>query len=407
MLRHNPRSQVPAFFVLVLLATACDRPAPTAALGTAPNASDNLSTSSNLFGLGGPIRPLNVDQRRLFDRGRVVFVNTFTPAAGLGPLFNASSCAECHGLPVVGGEGTQVETHMTAFANGTCDALEEVGGQVVQDSATPALQGFGVSREPAIPGASGAGHRTTPSLLGFGLLEAIPDQEILEHADPNDANGDGISGRASIEADGRVDRFGKKDVAPTLDAFLADAFIYEMGITDSVEPVEQTIAGQPLPPGVDPAPDPEISQDDFRAAVAFVRYLAPPRTGGFGFGDREGRTLFTRVGCASCHLPALFTGSQAPPPLANRIVFAYSDLLLHDMGPGLADICLGNATPAEFRTEPLMGIRFKTAYLHDGRATTIDQAIRAHGGEASGVVNRYLGLRPLARATLLRFVSHL
>ena len=400
------RSAAAVVLALVGAAAACDRQSPTAVSST-QSAGQNLFAVSGPFRLGGPVRLLSVDQRRLFDRGRVVFTNTFTPATGLGPLFNASSCAECHGLPVVGGGGLQVETHMTAFTNGSCDALEEVGGQVVQDSATPALQAFGVLREPAIPGATGAGHRTTPSLLGFGLLEAVPDREVLAHADPNDTDGDGISGRASIEPDGRVDRFGKKDVAPTLDAFLADAFIYEMGVTDSAEPDEQSIAGQPLPPGVDPAPDPEIAQDDFRAAVAFVRYLAPPPTGAFGSSDRVGRSLFTRVGCNGCHLPALFTGSQAPPPLANRVVFAFSDLLLHDMGPGLADICLGNATPSEFRTEPLMGIRFKTTYLHDGRATSIDQAIRLHGGEASGVVSRYLGLSRFARATLVQFVSHL
>jgi CxxC motif-containing protein (DUF1111 family) len=357
--------------------------------------------------MGGPVGFLSFDQRRLFERGRVIFTNTFTPATGLGPLFNASSCAECHGIPVVGGEGAQIETHMTAFTNGTCDDLEELGGQVIQDSATPAFQALGVFHEPPIPEASGSGRRTTPSILGFGLLEAVPDAEILAHADPNDADGDGISGRASLEPDGRVDRFGKKDVAATLDQFFSGAFIYEMGITDSLEPDEQTIHGAALPPGVDPTPDLDISQDDFRASVAFVRYLAPPPTGGFNFGDRQGRFLFSRVGCASCHLPALFTGGSAQRPLANRVVFAYSDLLLHDMGPDLADICLGNATPSEFRTEPLMGIRFKTAYLHDGRATSIDQAVRLHGGEASGVVSRYLSLSPFARATLLRFVSHL
>jgi len=403
MRRLNPYTSV---LIVVVSVTACDRPSPTSP--TDPLASGQSADGfAGPFRLGGPVGFLSLDQRRLFDRGRVMFTNTFTPATGLGPLFNASSCAECHGLPVVGGGGTQVETHMTAFVNGSCDALEAVGGQVVQDSATPALQALGVFREPPIPGATGTGHRTTPSLLGFGLLEAVPDQEILAHADPNDANGDGIRGRASIEPDGRVDRFGKKDVAPTIDAFLADAFIYEMGITDSAEPDEQTIAGQPLPPGVDPTPDPEITQDDFRATVAFVRYLAPPPTAGFGFTDRQGRLLFSRVGCAACHTPALFTAGDAPRPLANRVVFAYSDLLLHDMGPQLADICLGNATPAEFRTEPLMGIRYKVAYLHDGRATSIDQAIQLHGGEASGVVARYLALSPFARATLLRFVSRL
>jgi CxxC motif-containing protein (DUF1111 family) len=399
-------SALPLMAALLAGIAACDREPPTAAPSVTSTEDAALLSSSN-FGLGRPLGFLSADQRRLFDRGRVVFATVFTPETGKGPLFNAASCATCHVSPVVGGVGPQVETHQTAFANGVCDDLEEIGGQVIQDSATPAFQAaLGLSKEPLLNEATGTGSRTTPSVLGFGLLEAVPDAEILRRADPNDLNHDGISGRAAVSPTGEVGRFGRKDNAATLEEFLSGAFIYEMGITNADEPDEQTIHGGELPMGVDPAPDPEISPEDFNAAVSFVRFLAPPAPR-FGFSDRRGRFLFTRIGCASCHVPALYTGRNAVRVLSNRVVFAYTDLLLHDMGPDLSDICLAQAEPSEFRTEPLMGLRFKTAYLHDGRASSIDQAIQLHGGEAAAVRTRYLSLSPAERATLVRFLSRL
>jgi CxxC motif-containing protein (DUF1111 family) len=399
-------SALPLLAALIAGITACDRESPTNA-PSATSADDGALLSSPGFGLGRPLGFLTADQRRLFDRGRVVFATVFTPETGKGPLFNAASCATCHVSPVVGGVGPQVETHQTAFAGGVCDDLEEIGGQVIQDSATPLLQAaLGLSKEPTLGEATGTGHRTTPSVLGFGLLEAVPDAEILARADPDDRNHDGISGRAAVSPTGEVGRFGRKDNAATLDEFLSGAFIYEMGITNTDEPDEQTIRGAPLPDGVDPAPDPEITPEDFNAAVSFVRFLAPP-TPRFGFSDRQGRWLFARAGCAGCHVPALYTGRNAARVLSNRVVFAYTDLLLHDMGPDLADICLAQAEPSEFRTEPLMGLRFKSAYLHDGRAHSIDEAIQLHGGEATNSRSRYLALTPGQRATLVRFLSRL
>jgi CxxC motif-containing protein (DUF1111 family) len=120
-----------------------------------------------------------------------------------------------------------------------------------------------------------------------------------------------------------------------------------------------------------------------------------------------GAVTFRRIGCASCHVPALVTGANPVPALRFRVVPAYTDLLLHDMGPDLADICLGEAQPSEFRTEPLMGLRFATAFLHDGRATTISQAIELHGGEGQRARNRFMRLTPLQRRTVLRFLKTL
>jgi CxxC motif-containing protein (DUF1111 family) len=405
------RTIIPFVAFLVAGAAACSDDAPTAAPGDPLDPATEVDGSPPGFGgsLGRPLSFLTPDERQQFLRGRVMFEQVFTPATGLGPLFNASSCVGCHGMPVAGGGGLQVETHETAFVGGVCNDLEDIGGQVIQDSTTPALQALGILKEPDLSEATGTGHRTSPNLMGLGLLEAVPDQEILSREDPDDRNHDGISGRAGRTATGEVARFGRKAVAATLAEFMSGAFIYEMGITNADEPDEQTIHGDPLPAGADPTPDPEISASDFDATVAFVRYLAPPQSwgGGTRFASFRGRRLFQQVGCADCHTPALYTGRSADRALSNRVVYAYTDLLLHDMGPSLADICLGSALPSEFRTEPLMGIRFKAKFLHDGRAASIDEAIRLHDGEGAGARDRYATLSPLQRAVLVRFIAGL
>ncbi len=273
---------------------------------------------------------------------------------------------------------------------------------------TPAYSAYtNLAAEPIPAAATDSGHRTTPDLFGFGLLDAVPDAEILARADPLDANGDGISGRPNRTADGRLGRFGRKAQAATLREFNAEAFVMEMGVTNPGSQVEQTIAGEPFPPGIDPLPEPEISAAQLAAVDAFVRFLAPPPRAPLGFLSAHGAVLFSRIGCASCHTPVLVTGASPITALRFRFVPAYTDLLLHDMGPDLADICLGQALPSEFRTEPLMGLRFQTAFLHDGRAATISDAIDLHGGEGLAARNRFLRLGSFERIALLRFLGSL
>src|SRR6266550_3301177 len=358
--------------------------------------------------LGGPLPLLTASQQHGFRQGNAMFQTTFTPATGLGPLFNASSCAECHEDPVVGGVGDEVETHAAAYHGGVCDDLGRIGGPVIQDSMTPALHAvLGIDKEPVPPEATAVGRRTTPSVLGFGLLDAVPESEILAAADPDDRNGDGISGRPNRLPDGRIGRFGRKAQVATLHEFTSGAFINEMGITSPAEPREQTIRDTPLPSGVDPAPDPELGQAGLDATETFMRLLAPPPPTLSSFAELQGRKLFATVGCTGCHVPVLHTGSSPVRALSNTTVSAYTDLLLHDMGPALADICLGQAEPSEFRTEPLMGLRFATAYLHDGRATTIRQAIELHDGEARGARDRFGRLTPFQKYVLMRFLKRL
>ena len=279
---------------------------------------------------------------------------------------------------------------------------------MVQLHVTPALHdALGINQEPSPAGATGIALRTTPALWGSGLLDAVPAAAIIALADPDDRDGDGVSGRPNFGADGKPGRFGRKAQVTTLWDFVGDAYVMEMGITNSLFPAEQTVAGQPLPPGVDQAPDSEIAHEDLNAADAFLRWMAPPSLAGPAALQTEGRAIFSATGCAACHVPELQAGENHIAAVSHQVVPAYTDLLLHDMGPDLADICMGQALPEEFRTEPLWGLRFRLTFLHDGRARTIDTAIQLHGGEANGARARYLALSDEERAVLLRFLGNL
>jgi CxxC motif-containing protein (DUF1111 family) len=360
--------------------------------------------------LGEPLRDLTRDERARFEAGRIEFERVFTPEQGLGPLFNADSCAECHEDPIAGGPGDEVEVHVAAFdpATTSCDPLADRGGPVIQQVTTPALKAtLGIDSEPVPAAATARADRSTPDLFGFGLLDAVPDAAIEALADPNDRDGDGVSGRPNHFFDGRLGRFGRKALVPTLREFNAGAFVIEQGITNPDAPTEETIGGEPLPAGVDPAADPEIGAEAVALANDFVRLLAPPAPQPLRGEARHGRSIFVRIECQRCHVPSLKTGDNPVKALRHREVFAYTDLLLHDMGPELADICLGEATPSEFRTEPLMGLRLATSFLHDGRAKGLEEAIRLHGGEASRSRTRFEALSTKERESLLAFLRSL
>jgi CxxC motif-containing protein (DUF1111 family) len=357
---------------------------------------------------GDPLPGLTKAQRALFDEGRQAFNREFEPATGLGPLFNAPSCGECHEDPVAGGVGDEIERHATRLRpDGVCDALADRGGPVIQAHVTPALRdALGIDEEPVPPGATATGLRTTPPLFGLGLLDAVPDPEILAYADPDDRDGDGVSGRPNRFTDGRIGRFGRKAFVPTLREFNEGAFLFEQGITTPGAPQEETIAGVPLPPGVDPVADPEIDRHTLEAVDAFVRLLAPPAPARRSLTIRRGERAFRSIGCATCHVPTLRVVLSAGAPV-RRHVEAWTDLLLHDMGPDLADICLGLATPSEFRTAPLMGLRLRTSFLHDGRAKTIEEAVRLHGGEGTGARSKFDPLNAREKKAILQFLKSL
>ena len=359
---------------------------------------------------GEPLADLTPAQLAQFRAGKAVFQREFVPENGLGPLFNSVSCAECHEKPALGGAGDEIEVHATRFTSPrSCDSLFQQGGPVIQQKATPLLQAKGIQQEQVPAAATGQARRSSPALFGFGLIDAIPDATILAHEDPTDANHDGIRGHANRTVDGRVGRFGRKAAVATLFEFIVGAFPQEMGVTTPQSPLEETVNGTPVPPDTDPAPDPEITMDDLEKVDAFTRFLAlpPPVDGDYYDHERirRGKELFTSLKCAVCHVPEMTTGTNAVKALDRKPVKLYSDLLLHDMGPGLADICMEQAKPWEFRTEILMGLRLRDHFLHDGSARTVREAIERHDGEAQFSRDKFNVLSEDDQAALLKFLE--
>jgi CxxC motif-containing protein (DUF1111 family) len=357
---------------------------------------------------GAPLTELSAADLEVFAAGRALFDREFTPEQGLGPGFNDKRCSSCHDVPVLGGMGAETVHKATRFENGRCDLLQAHGGDLLQQFVTDTLRALGVLPEPT---ATAVVEMVAPSLFGTGLVEAIPDAAIRRRVDPDDRNGDGVSGRAGRTEDGRLGRFGRKANFATLREFITNAALGEMGLTSSDHPEEERLGGQAVPPGVDPAPDPELSDADVTAITRFVQLLAAPapeRAANEVTRDsiRRGAAHFDRVGCTRCHTPAMRTSSDAPA-LDNQELRLYSDLLLHDLGPDRATICAADASPSEWRTPTLMGLRHRHTFLHDGRAENLRSAIEAHGGEAAGVVAAFRRLAPEQQDLLLRFLRSL
>lgn len=363
--------------------------------------------------IGEPLAGLDADELARFREGAALFDKVFLPEDGLGPLFNENQCSACHTDPASGGTGEQLVTKATRFTPpADCDLLSEEGGENIRRLATPLLRAHGIEREQIPASATERGHFTAPFLFGLGLVEAIPDAEILKRADPDDADGDGISGRAGRTVDGRVGRFSRKAELATITDFTISALVFEMGLTTPGHPQEPGLNARPLPDGVDPAPDPEVGAGVIGRLSDFIRYLAPPaRQWPEGEAARaqvaQGERLFAAVGCAACHTPVLRTGRSPAKVFDRKPVALYSDLLLHDLGPELANVCGLGATPAELRTAPLMGLRHRRVYLHDGRTGNLFEAIRLHAGEASASVAAFDRLSRLDQEAVIRFLGTL
>lgn len=362
---------------------------------------------------GTPLPSLPDSLRVRFFAGRAQFDKVYTPEEGLGPLFNENQCSACHTSPASGGTGGfERVLKATRFAGpGACDLLRHEGGENVRTQATPLLRARGVGGETVPPSATEVGHFMPPFLFGLGLVEAVPDEQILARADPDDADGDGISGRAARTPDERLGRFGRKAEFATIREFTEGALRLEMGLTVRPEDVE-TVNGRPVPHGTDPVPEPEVDAATVDLVAAFVRFLAPPapappRSRAHRDTVETGRRLFFEVGCAACHTPAMRTGPSPIAALHRKTVALYSDLLLHDLGPELADVCGFDAAPSEVRTEMLMGLGSRDRYLHDGRAIDLRDAILAHGGEAQRSRDAFARLPWLRQEYLLKFLRSL
>jgi len=359
-----------------------------------------------------PLAGLSSAQAAEFAAGKTEFLNVETVAGGLGPIFNDVSCVACH---FEGGAGGASRTFVTRFGrvtNGVFDPLVELGGPLLQRRAIAPAYLEVVPRE-----ANVVARRITTPLFGAGLIEAIPDSVIASYASV--VKPDGIKGRAASVIDpvtsaSRVGRFGWKAQHATLDGFAADAYLNEMGVTSRYFPQENAPNGKrALLTVADKVLDPEdalaagAEKSDLNLAADYMRLLAPvPRLAPTTV-IKSGEAVFAQVGCAVCHVPSMKTGTSPVAALANQTVNLYSDLLLHDMGALGDGIVQAPATAREMRTSPLWGLRLRSLYLHDGRASTVELAIMAHDGEARAVRDRYAKLPAASRLALSAFLNSL
>lgn len=362
---------------------------------------------------GTPLPGLSASDSARFFAGRTLFNKVFTPDEGLGPAFNENQCSACHTAPAVGGTtGFERIVKASRYGGpGACDLLSREGGENIRTSTTPRLRAHGVIRESIPSSATDTGRFLPPFLFGLGLIESIPEDAITERADPDDRDGDGISGRAARGPDGRLTRFGRKADVATIEEFTRSALRLEMGLTTRSNE-RDLVNGAAVPPGVDPAAEPEVDAATVDLLADFVRFLAPPaaappRSAAHADTLARGRRLFDQLGCARCHTPAMRTGSHDKPALSRKTVNLYSDLLLHDMGPSLANVCAHDAAPRELRTTALMGLGHRQFYLHDGRAMDLREAILAHGGEAQAARDAFARLGWLRQEYLVIFLRPL
>ncbi len=362
--------------------------------------------------LGDPLPGLTAEEFAAFETGHDEFTKLETPESGLGPIFNGASCVQCHNGPMPGGGSPIRVTRFGRLVNGVFDPLAEHGGSLLQRFAIdPAV------REVVPPQANVIAERLSPPLFGAGLIEAIPDATILAGAARRKP--DGIGGRAALITDvvtgaQRVGRFGWKAQQASLLAFSADAYLNEMGITNRYFPLENAPNGDSLRlaafdrvADVEDAVDPATGRGDIDRAADFMRLLAPPGRLPATPSADAGEVLFARIGCAACHQPTMQTGASPIAALDRKTVALYSDLLLHDMGTLGDGIAQAAAGTHEMRTAPLWGLRARAPLLHDGRAPSLDAAIRAHEGEAARVRDRYLFLTPGQQRDLREFLGGL
>jgi CxxC motif-containing protein (DUF1111 family) len=362
---------------------------------------------------GDPVKGLTAQEFELFRIGLADFTEVETPDEGLGPMFNARSCAECHSIPRIGGTGTIIEVR-AGYREEDGSFKEYPGGSVFQMLSNPPHE-----VQASIPAeANVIARRKSSALFGFGLVEAVPDEVLIGLEDPDDFNGDGISGRAHRVHDKasdqiRIGRFGWKAQQATLLAFGAEAYRDEMGITNDLFPQEACPLGdcQQLKL-IDAVSDPE-DRPDFSTGLRaidklehFMKFLGPPPRGPLTKEVQQGERLFQAVGCASCHIPSLKTGASPVKALSFKRFFPYADFLLHDIGTG-DGIVQGEAKAEEIRTPPLWGVRFRAPFLHDGRASSLSEAVEMHAGEASRSRDLYEKLSAPEKKAVLAFLGSL
>lgn len=395
-------------------------------------------------------------------RGEAFFNTPFVPAPspavlrdGLGPLFNSVSCESCHnnlgrGRPADEGGNPSVSLVLQLSASsryGTWGPHPRYGSNF-NPQGVPGVPGEGKVRVTyeAVSGRYADGTRweiqkptyhfeqlaygpiddaavsprMAQPLMGMGLLESVSDGDILANADEDDEDGDGISGRPNWVVDERagrrVGRFGWKANQVDVRAQTVAALLAEQGISSEGTAVSNCA---PVQTGCLAAPDggrPEISTTDLDSIVTFMRTVpVSARRGTENDAVRQGAQIFRQAGCHACHVPGWRTGVVTDLPLlSDQSIYPFTDLLLHDMGPGLADGRPDqSATGSEWRTPPLWGVGrvaelgVPSSFLHDGRARTLEEAVLWHGGEAARSKSNFEALTEIDREALIAFLHSL
>lgn len=420
-----------------------------------------FSAGKNAFELSA--RNLDTPLRRTFEVGDSFFNQNWVTAPasasardGLGPTMNALSCSSCHshdgrGRPPEGPDDPERGLLLRLSVPGPDGPMNDpVYGDQMQDRSIAGVPPEGhislIYEE--VPGAYPDGTpfslrrpvysireprfgpihpdimispRVAPATIGMGLLEAIPEDLILALADPDDADGDGISGRPNYVWDVRngklsLGRFGWKSNQPTVEQQAAGAFLGDIGITSGIFPDQncppaQTACAEALDGGT-----PEIDEERLEKVTIYTQTLAVPAMRNTEDAEvQQGARLFVQSQCSLCHTPRHETGDSHPlEPLRSQVIYPYTDLLLHDMGEGLADHRPdGQASGSEWRTPPLWGIGLvetvngHTMFLHDGRARNLEEAILWHGGEARESRDNFMGLTLAERNALIKFLGSL
>lgn len=431
-------------------------------------------TDQNAFSL--PSANLPPSRRVDFSVGNSFFRNpwviapsTTTARDGLGPLFNTNACQNCHikdgrGHPPTPGAQNAVSMLVRLSIPDTpayAKVIEQLGvvpepvyGGQLQDMSVPGVVPEGKVRVDYTPvpvrfkdGTEvelrkptlqitqlgyGPMHpdtrfsaRVAPPMIGLGLLEAIPDEAILANAESQAKAKNGIAGRPNRVWDDAqqktvLGRFGWKAGQPNLNQQNVHAFSGDMGLTTRLRPVDDCTDAQTAckqaPNGNGADGEPEVSDNILRLVLFYSRNLAVPARRDVSAPEvLAGKTLFFQAGCQSCHTPKYTTAANAAEPeLANQVIRPYSDLLLHDMGDGLADHRSEfQASGRDWRTPPLWGIGLTqavsghTRFLHDGRARNLLEAVLWHGGEATAAQQQVLSFNAEQRAALLAFLNSL
>ncbi|HEV8132719.1 MAG TPA: di-heme oxidoredictase family protein [Acidobacteriota bacterium] len=353
-----------------------------------------------------------------FKRARAEFEDVQTIESGLGPVYNAQSCAECHQNPVTGGISQVTELRAGHIDSLTGSFVEAPGGSLINDRAIDASIQERVSASEHV-----RTFRTALNTLGDGFVEAIDDNTLLAISNQQPL---GMRGQVLfvpvVEAPGnfRVGRFGWKNQHASLLSFSGDAYLNEMGITNRLSPNENTSLGRSVA-AFDTVPDPEDVKNDIDDFAEFMRATkAPPRDAAIAATTdaQIGSALFDLIGCNTCHVRSITTAPAGtainggmfvvPPALGNKIIHPFSDFLLHDVGTGDGIVQNGGqSTRNKMRTAPLWGVRTRGRLMHDGESLTFTDAILRHGGEAILVTAAFTLLPPAQKQQLITFLLSL